>query len=212
MRLPLSILASAVALVAVVLTASNALGHARLKESAPAVGEVLQASPARVSITFSNEIQKITGTYGIDVADKTGTSVISGSAMLDEEDRSLLAVDLRPDLAPGRYVVQYKNVSDADGDPFEGGFAFYVGVEPTAEQRAADAGLKPEEATTTPALATPTPTVDAPTPLFTSVPAGSGDRGGSDDNGTLVTLVFVGAAAVVLAVIAGVVWRASRAS
>ncbi len=210
MRLLLSILACAVALVAVLLTASDALGHARLKESTPEVGEVLQASPTEVSITFTNDIQKISGTYGIEVASEAGVSVATGPAVLDDADRSLLTVQLQPDLPPGRYVVQFKEVSDADGDPFEGGFAFYVGVEPTAEQLAADAELQPAESTPTAVSATPTPAVDTPTPLFTSVPVGSGDGGGSDDNRTLVTFVFVGAAAVVLAVIARAVWRASR--
>ena len=91
----------------------------------------------------------------------------TGDAVLNDADRTLMTVGLQPELPPGRYVVQYNNVSDADGDPFAAGFAFYVGVEPTAEQLAADALARAAEDSATQTSSrqpdtAPTPTQPAP--------------------------------------------------
>lgn len=215
-------LALLAAVVAVVGSPPTVSAHARLVESSPAVGEVLAASPAEVSITFSNDIQRIAGTYAMEVANEAGQTFTAGPAVIDEDDRSLLTAPLQPNLAPGRYVVAYKNVSDADGDPFEGGFAFYVGVEPTAEQLAADALLDPPESAATPTAAgdTQTPasaeTVISPTETSGGATPSSGSDGSTnsndDGNDNLSTFVFVGVA-VAVAIIAGfVIWRAARGS
>lgn len=219
MKIPLTAIAVASALVAVLMTAGSAAAHARLKESTPAVGEVLTASPPQVSITFSNDIQRISGTYDIAVANEAGQSFTAGPPVIAEQDRSLMTVPLQPNLPPGRYVVTYKNSSDADGDPFEGGYAFYIGVEPTPEQLAADALLDPPEASATQTLAagsgagTATPAASATEPPSTpssdsTRPAGNVD---SDDDGNdnMPTLVFIGAAAVVAAIVGLVIWKAA---
>ena len=133
--------AGAVALAALLALTSTASAHARIKESTPKVGEVVQTSPTQVAITFTEDIQKVSGTYDITVENAGGTSVTSGPAVIDEQDRSKLSVPLQASLPAGRYVVHYKNVSDADGDPFEGAFSFYVQVQPTAADLQADADL-----------------------------------------------------------------------
>ena len=178
-------------------------GHARLKESIPAVGEVVQASPAEVSITFTNDIQKITGTYGITVTNDGGQSVTRGEAVLQEDDRSVLVVALQPNLPQGRYVVQYKNISDEDGDPFEAGFAFYVGVEPTEEQRAADALLAPPESASTPTMDAGTPDPATPPVGATASATTTAPTDDDDDDGAGGSTLLIVAAVVVVGAVAG---------
>jgi methionine-rich copper-binding protein CopC len=171
--------------------------HGRYKSSLPKKGEVLAAAPASVEIVFSQQLQKVAGTYGIDVTDAAGASVTADNALLDEADRSRMTVALEPDLEPGRYVVRWHNISDDDSDPAEGAFAFYVGAEPTPADLEADrelAKVGSEEAT-------PTPVATIPTPDGTDPPD---DDGG--DNGLLIggiaiaaVIVAVGGAVIVLA-------------
>lgn len=210
-------LALLAAVVTVFSSPSTVSAHARLVESSPAVGEVLQAAPATVTITFSNDIQKITGTYGIDVVGADGMDATAGEATLDDNNRSVLGVPLQPNLSAGRYVVTYKNVSDADGDAFDGGFAFYVGVEPTAEELAEDALLEPAKADATPTIVAGSPaTSESPSPTVIDEPASAtpsdADREGTgSDNGSDLNIrLIIAGAAIVLAVVGGGVWLAVR--
>jgi methionine-rich copper-binding protein CopC len=195
----------------------SAGAHARLKESTPKVGDVLQAPPSEVRITFTNDIQRIAGTYGIDVTDDAGASVTAAAAVIDEEDRAVMSVTLLPALPQGRYVVKYKNVSDADGDPFEAGFAFYVGVEPTDEQRAADDLLDPPDIAATQTFVARQTTIPAPdggetlTPQASSTATPPADRDDGDGGGNSVVIVAI--AAVVAGTVIGffgVRWFAGR--
>lgn len=206
-RLAGSVASTASLLVALVIAATIADAHARLDESTPAVGEVVAASPPQVSITFSQDVQKITGTYGIDVLDGAGTEVTTDDAVLSDDDRRILTVELPPNLQAGRYVVEYKNVSDEDGDEFEGAYAFYVGREPTPEERALDEALIGDEDDVTPTVETATtPTIGAEE-TRAAVPTAStpvDDGGGDDDDdggGRLTLVLVVGAIALVAALV-----------
>jgi methionine-rich copper-binding protein CopC len=131
-------IAATAALFAVVLTAS---AHAHPGSSTPARGEVVQTSPASVQITFVEEIQKRAGTYNLGVAADGGASVTAGSPTIDPADASKLSVALEPNLAAGRYVVTWSNVSAVDGDAADGAFSFYVKTEPSADDLMKDANL-----------------------------------------------------------------------
>jgi len=196
--------AAVIATGATAVTAISAGAHARLDESTPAVGEVVRTSPPQVSITFSQEVQKITGTYGIDVLDGTGTEVTVADAVLSDDDRRILTVELPPDLAAGRYVVEYKNVSDEDGDEFQGAYAFYVGRQPTPEELALDEVLVGEDEDATPTAETATtPTVGAEE-TRAAAPTSSApidDVGDDDDTGGNITLVLVIGAIVLVALL-----------
>jgi methionine-rich copper-binding protein CopC len=181
--------------------------HARLEESTPAVGEVLAASPPQVSITFTQELQKITGTYGIDVFDASGADVTTGDAVLNDTDRRIMTVDVQPSLPAGRYVVEYKNVSDADGDPFAGAYAFYVGRQPTAEELAADQELLGQEEETPTAQPAASPTAAA-TPVVVPTPATDGDD--DDAGGTITLILVVGAIALVATLVVAGYFAFSR--
>jgi methionine-rich copper-binding protein CopC len=183
----------AIALAGALAIVATASAHARPKEQTPNVGEVLQTAPTQVAITFTEDIQKVNGTYDIAVTDASGASVTSGPAVLDEQDRSKLSVPLQPNLPAGRYVVRWHNVSDDDGDPLEGAFSFYVQVQPSAANLQNDAQLAQigaEEETPgaeTPAAGTPgaaatTAPASSPTAAVATAvaPSTNTDDGGSN--------------------------------
>ncbi len=206
-----ALLAVAVAAVAVatLLAASPVFGHARYKASTPGRGEVLAASPARVEITFTEQIQKVSGAYSIEVTRDRGAAITAGPAVVDESDRTKMSVGLQAGLGPGRYVVNWTNTSDDDGDPIHGGFSFYIDSQPNAvdlandqqlaqigfeDVTAAAAGATPPPGATspanTPAPATtrPVATAPAPTPSIT-------DTGGESDDTSryfIIAAVIVG--------------------
>ena len=207
-------------------TASPVFAHARYKSSTPNAGEVVATSPARLEITFTQQIQKVSGTYAIDVAHDRGASVSAGSATVDDTDRTKLSVVLQADLTAGRYVVNWKNVSDADGDAATGAFSFYVAKQPNAndlenDKQLASVGFEDETAaagTTTPAPnATPaagtTSAPSTPRPVTTSVAgtqspgisaatpvatAATLGSGSSSDTGMYVTIAAIVAGVAVL--------------
>jgi hypothetical protein len=125
-----------------------------------------------------------------------------------------MTVPLQPDLAPGRYVVRWKNISDSDGDAGEGAFAFYVGAQPTAADLAADAELDDENAEETQPAATATvaggETPGAPTPGATP-PVNGNDSNGGGANGVLIVAVVAAIAGAVIGFF-GVRWFAKRRS
>jgi methionine-rich copper-binding protein CopC len=157
---------------------------------------VLSASPSQVSITFTQDVQRITGTYGIDVTGPGGTSATAGAAVLNDEDRSIMTVALAPDLASGRYVVRWRNVSDEDGDAASGAFSFYIGIQPTAADLAADAALEDVGQDETPEVS-PT-TASQATPALSPTRAPPSAEGNDDDGGNAVAVTVA-----VVAVIAG---------
>jgi methionine-rich copper-binding protein CopC len=169
--------------------------HARYQSSIPDKGEVLSISPTTVEVTFSQDVQKLSGTYGIEVTNASGASVTAGETALDNADRAKMSVALQPSLANGRYEVHWKNVSDADGDPAEGAFSFYVGVQPTSQDLAADeelAKIGVEEEVTPTATGAPTASTPGTAPAPTSTPASSsGDDGGSNTGVIIIVVVAV---------------------
>lgn len=195
---------AAAAIGAIVFVAGVA-AHGRLDESTPAVGEVLSASPTEVSITFSQDVQKIGGTYGIDVFDESGAEVTSADAVLNDDDRRIMTVALPAQQLPvGRYVVEFKNVSDGDGDPLEGAYAFYVGRQPTEQERALDLELaRVEEETPTAQAATPTTVPSAPTSSASATPAAITNTAEDDGGGNIVLFSVLGAIALIVVLVIG---------
>jgi methionine-rich copper-binding protein CopC len=165
--------ASAVAALALITTA---LGHAHPDTMSPDKGAILQTAPTAVEITFAEEIQKTAGSYGLEVALDGGGPVTDGAPTIDPANAAHLSVALKPDLAAGRYVVNWHNVSSADGDAAEGAYSFYVQTEPTADDLAKDAaleqmGAEPAE-TPTDAPSSSEPTVIAPAAATSVAPSG----------------------------------------
>ena len=144
---------------------ATALAHAHYMSSTPGTGEVLSSAPTSVVITFAEAVQKVAGSYDLTVVRDGGASATSGPAVVDAADRAKVSAPLKPGLANGRYVVNWKNVSDVDGDPAEGAFSFYVGVQPSAADLAKDkelAAIGQEEMMTPTAVAQPSAAVTVP--------------------------------------------------
>jgi methionine-rich copper-binding protein CopC len=103
------------------LSASAALAHSQLTSSTPANG-VLTASPAEISLTFTETVNlKFSG---ITLAGPGGTASATGSARLSQGDKTL-AVPIAKPLAPGAYRVDWHVLSN-DGHKTKGSFAFTV--------------------------------------------------------------------------------------
>jgi hypothetical protein len=118
-----------------------ALAHAHYDHSNPAIGQVLATSPPRVDIFTDSEMRKTADANIITVTGADGSRVDGGTTVLDDANRQHFSVGLNPNLPPGRYVVAFQTLSDADGDTDHGRFAFYVGSGPTPQQQALDASL-----------------------------------------------------------------------
>lgn len=200
---------------------SPASAHAEYKSSVPAKGAILTGAPAQVEITFTEDIRKTAGTYDIQVNRDRGALATAGPAVIDESDPSKVSVPLKANLVPGRYVVRWKNVSDGDGDPEEGGLSFYVKTQPTAvdlvnDEQLASIGAEDQ----TPGAATPTaaaggsvtapaatsgaPTSSGAAPTAEAAP--SSGTGGSN----AVVYVIVGVLAVASILTAGAWWVFAR--
>jgi methionine-rich copper-binding protein CopC len=97
--------------------------HGETIESSPSPGEVLSKAPEAVEIVLSSAladeslIQVLDA--GFERVDQGGTQLLSGSG------RSM-RVDLKPDLPPGGYTVQWLAVDRDDGHQTRGSFAFEV--------------------------------------------------------------------------------------
>jgi methionine-rich copper-binding protein CopC len=209
-----------VAITAMFAAPVSVLAHARLKSSTPAVGEVLSASPTAVSITFSEDVQKVAGTYDIRVTSGSGEVVTAAASAIADGDRTTMSVALKP-LAPGRYEVHWKNVSDADGDPLEGAFSFYLSTRPTDADLAADVKLAaigaPETPVTSATNGTASPTASgrpattpatAPATTPTATAISTGGSGGSSNSAAIVIAVAI--VAVLVAGGCGFVYVRSR--
>lgn len=193
------------ALLAAVIMATSVFAHAAYDSSTPAIGARLTVAPTEVEITFTQEIQKVAGTFDIAVNKDRGSSVTSGPAVVDDADRTTLSVPLQAGLADGRYVVRWKNVSDADGDPKEGAFSFYLNYEPNAvdlsndEQLAALGAEETPDAVDTATSETPggaSPGSTAPTGGPTASPTEEAADGGDDGGSSSTLWVIIGAVAI----------------
>jgi len=121
---------------------STAWGHAHVDTSSPSKGQVLQSPPTQVVLTFVETIQKTAGSYGLDVTQDGGGSVVNGAPTIDPQNAAKLSVALQSNLTAGRYVVRWNNVSSVDGDAAEGAFSFYVGTAPSATDLQKDKDLE----------------------------------------------------------------------
>lgn len=213
MKLSSTTLALAVG-ITILAHATDVSAYARYKSSSPAKGEVLSAPPAKVDILFSEDIQNVAGTYGIEVERDRGRSVNAGSATVDDSDRTRVTIRLQPALTAGRYIVKWTNISDDDGDPANGAFSFYLQTQPNAvdlanDQQLESIGIKTEAtpvaataaAVTSAVAGSPTPAATGGAGTPTVVAPGIGTGGSSNNTGLYVTIGVI--AAVVAAIAAG---------
>jgi methionine-rich copper-binding protein CopC len=106
------------------LLVGSAYAHADYLRSVPGENGVVSAPPARVDVWFTQELFRRKGENRIEVFDPGERPVHAGEAEVDNDDRTHLWVELLPDLAPGRYQVEWHSLSAEDGDNDEGEFSF----------------------------------------------------------------------------------------
>jgi copper transport protein len=111
--------------------AAPAAAHAALLRSDPPAGEIVDAPPREVVLTFSEAVRLVPGKTRAVGPD--GKRVDSGEATIRGSE---LHVPLRSTTARGTYLVSYRVIS-ADSHPVGGGVTFSVGA-PSATPSATD--------------------------------------------------------------------------
>lgn len=102
--------------------AGQALAHAIVKQSQPAAGAVLTASPREVKITFNEKVEAMF--TSATVKNAAGATVSQEKATLDPADSAVLRLPV-PTLAPGAYTVKW-NAVGSDGHRRNGEIRFSV--------------------------------------------------------------------------------------
>jgi len=106
---------------------ARAAAHAELVSSSPPANASLAASPAEVSLVFSEQIDG--RNPSVRLTNEAGAAVSIGAPVLDPPGTSLTA--RLPDLEPALYTVSYQVTSALDGHVTRGLFAFLVDPEGT---------------------------------------------------------------------------------
>ncbi|MFI1354941.1 copper resistance CopC/CopD family protein [Streptomyces sp. NPDC020898] len=121
------------ALLAGLAGAAPVSAHAALIGSAPQQGAVADKAPARVTLTFSEQIALSDG--AIRVLDPKGKRVDTGKAT--EVSGTTYAVPLHSGLPDGTFTVAYQVVS-ADSHPVAGAFTFSIGAPSVTSVKVSD--------------------------------------------------------------------------
>jgi methionine-rich copper-binding protein CopC len=103
---------------------AGASRHAGFKSAIPAPHSTAP-SPARISVTFTEAVlaPPISG-FVLLKADSTPAEAVTVTAKAGDK-ATIEAVVSKP-LAPGKYIVKWKNGAADDGHAFKGAFAFTV--------------------------------------------------------------------------------------
>jgi copper transport protein len=114
----------AIALVTLLLAAATASAHPTLVSTDPVADTRLDASPAAVTLTFSEPVELARDNSG-DVVDESGNSVTRGPAQQGRDKRQM-EIPLVPGLQEATYTVRY-SVIGSDSHVVGGAFVFGVG-------------------------------------------------------------------------------------
>ncbi len=135
-RLLLALLSGAAALW---LSAPDASAHAAYESSTPGFAEVLVESPSEISIRFTQELFRREGANAISLEHvDSGETIALGTPSIGNDDRHAMSVGISQELAAGRYLVSWTNLSAEDGDEDVGSYPFYVSREATTAEEAED--------------------------------------------------------------------------
>ncbi|MFN8234031.1 MAG: copper resistance protein CopC [Actinomycetota bacterium] len=130
--------AGLLAAVWLIVSAHGASAHANLDRSEPANGAQLDASPARISLTFTETPDAALSS--IELLDEGGNAVTLGAPRRDAADPDTLVAPIGSPLADGTYTVAWRVVSVQDGHSTAGAFAFGVGEAPSRTPRRRGSG------------------------------------------------------------------------
>lgn len=103
---------------------TGAMYHAGFKSAIPAPNATV-TSPAKISVTFTEPVMAPPiSWFTLLKADSTVAMKLTVTAK--PGDKKTIEAALPSALAPGRYIVKWKNGAADDGHPFKGAFAFTV--------------------------------------------------------------------------------------
>jgi methionine-rich copper-binding protein CopC len=134
--------------------------HAQYKSSVPAMNATVNAAPAQVAITFSEETSPTKS--GGSVTDASGATVSTGWKV-DLNDRTKMTIDLKPNLPNGVYTVKWNSFTEDDNGEANGTFSFTV-------QGAQQAATTAPSATTPAGTTTGSPASGTTAPATTTAP------------------------------------------
>jgi methionine-rich copper-binding protein CopC len=113
------LLPTALAALAMIVSASLVSAHAQFVNSTPAANSSVSSLPDTLQVTYSEELASVQFT----ITGPDGSNAAAGSATIDLGHRANASIPLR-NAGPGNYMVVWHNVSGDDGDPNDGAFAF----------------------------------------------------------------------------------------
>lgn len=113
---------SAIILVAATLVSGAALAHPEFQSAEPAAGKASPA-PKQIRILFNESV--IPQFSGVEIKDQTGKAVVVGRATVDPENKKMMIVSVKDQMAPGDYKVEWHAVSD-DTHKVKGSYSFGV--------------------------------------------------------------------------------------
>ncbi|MFQ6026734.1 MAG: copper resistance protein CopC [Dehalococcoidia bacterium] len=115
-------------------------GHANLARSEPAANSVLEETPQRVVIWFTEPLEPRFSQ--IQVLNSQAQRVDQGDSAVDANDPTVMSVSLQP-LPDGTYTVSWRNLSTVDGHTVRSSFFFSVGEPPSGALPLGDIPAQP---------------------------------------------------------------------
>lgn len=156
------VLVTAIALVSLAISgmalAATASAHAELVGSSPADGDVVDAAPDAVTLTFSERLVDMGAAITVRGVDKQ--SITTGPLVIDGFDMS---VPVDPAATPGTYTVAFRVVSE-DGHTVTSTFNYTVAGETSSTPATAPATAAAETAAASPSPAASESAASATTP------------------------------------------------
>jgi copper transport protein len=108
------------------LAPAGASAHANLDTSDPAPNAIVPETPASVTMTFTEPLER---TYSkAELYDQDG-NLVDGTSVEPGDSDNTMVLELPPDLPNGTYTVLWRTLSNADGHTAQNYFAFTIGTE-----------------------------------------------------------------------------------
>ena len=184
------------------LTAPTASAHAAYVSSSPAFAEVLSESPSEISIRFTQELFRRAGANEMWVEPARGDDIPQYPLQVEinNDDRHVMRGTMDRELAPGRYLVRWRNLSAEDGDEDRGVFPFYVQSDPKDAEVGYDREIAAALLIAYPNDDEPQDTVEAAAPAVVNVVRSDGSADVRIGAGAIIWLIAGPTAAALLMV------------
>ncbi|MCY4528661.1 MAG: copper resistance protein CopC, partial [Chloroflexi bacterium] len=102
-----------------------AYAHANLADADPAPNSVLDESPSKITIWYTEPLEP--SFSSIEVLDSQGSRVDNDDSTVEPANPTVMYVTILDDLPNGTYTVAWRNLSTVDGHTIRGTFSYSVG-------------------------------------------------------------------------------------